>query len=193
MGARSHPGDRLANRHRRVGICPWCHGDAHVWNSLHSPDGDVRVVDWDDWRLAAPTDDLAYMMALHWYPERRHRLEDALLCLSRGAGREHDRSAPAWSVEPLDRYFREQAGQDARRRVAAPIVLRAGASMAVLGYYTLSALSVDVGARTPEVGKKLTQVSRGVDDAPGPPCGGRTLAWEGHGRTSADGCSAPGA
>ena len=55
------------------------HGDAHAWNSLHSPDGDVRVVDWDDWQLAPATDDLAYMMAVHWYPERRHRLEDALL------------------------------------------------------------------------------------------------------------------
>ena len=72
-------GDRLADRHRTRRDLTVVHGDAHAWNSLHSPDGDVRVVDWDDWRLAPATDDLAYMMAVHWYPERRHRLEDALL------------------------------------------------------------------------------------------------------------------
>lgn len=69
--------------------------------------------------------------------------------------RRHDRSAFACGVEPLDRYLREQAGQDARKRVAAPFVLREGDSNAVLGYYTLSPLSVDVGAWPPEVAKKL--------------------------------------
>jgi len=72
-------GDRRADRHRTRRDLTVVHGDAHAWNSLHSPDGDVRVVDWDSWRLAPATDDLAYMMAVHWYPERRHRLEDALL------------------------------------------------------------------------------------------------------------------
>ena len=72
-------GDRLADRHRTRRDLTVVHSDAHVRNSLHSPDGDVRVIDWDDWRLAPPTHDLAYMMAVHWYPERHHRLEDALL------------------------------------------------------------------------------------------------------------------
>ncbi len=56
-------------------------GDAHVWNNFLPRDGgdDVRFFDWDAWRIAAATDDLAYMMATHWYPERRRRIERPLL------------------------------------------------------------------------------------------------------------------
>ena len=67
----------------------------------------------------------------------------------------HDRSAFSCGVEPLDRYLREQAGQDARRRVAAPFVLCEGKSAEVVGYYTLSALSIDIGAWPEDVAKKL--------------------------------------
>ena len=70
-------------------------------------------------------------------------------------GKQHDRSTFACGVEPLDRYLREQAGQDARRRVAAPFVLCEDRSNAILGYYTLSALSIDVGAWPEEVAKRL--------------------------------------
>ena len=70
-------------------------------------------------------------------------------------GRQHDRSTFASGAEPLDRYLREQAGQDARRRAAAPFVLCEGTSNTVLGYYTLSALSIDVGAWPEGVVKKL--------------------------------------
>jgi ribosomal protein S18 acetylase RimI-like enzyme len=69
--------------------------------------------------------------------------------------KEHDRRAFACGVEALDRYIKEQAGQDARRRVAAPFVLCEPDSNAVLGYYTLSALSIDVGAWPEEVARKL--------------------------------------
>jgi hypothetical protein len=40
---------------------------------------DVRLFDWDSWRIDTATDDLAYMMAMHWYPDRRQRLERSLL------------------------------------------------------------------------------------------------------------------
>ena len=70
-------------------------------------------------------------------------------------GQQHNRKAFSSSVERLDRYLREQAGQDARRRVAAPFVLCEGESNVVLGYYTLSALSIDVGAWPEEVARKL--------------------------------------
>ena len=70
-------------------------------------------------------------------------------------GRQHDRSAFSSGVEPLDRYLREQVGQDARKRVAVPFVLREAKSNVVLGYYTLSALSVDVGAWPEAVTRKL--------------------------------------
>lgn len=70
-------------------------------------------------------------------------------------GKQHDRSAFSSGVEPLDRYLREQASQDARKRVAVPFVLCEGNGNAVLGYYTLSALSVDVGAWPENVAKTL--------------------------------------
>jgi hypothetical protein len=57
------------------------HGDAHVWNCFLpriESDG-VRWFDWDAWRIRVPTNDLAYMMAMHWYPERRKRSERSLL------------------------------------------------------------------------------------------------------------------
>jgi hypothetical protein len=58
------------------------HGDAHVWNLLYPHDGaasGIRLIDWDGWRVGRGASDLAYMMALHWYPERRMRLEAPLI------------------------------------------------------------------------------------------------------------------
>jgi GNAT superfamily N-acetyltransferase len=69
--------------------------------------------------------------------------------------RKHDRKAFSSGVEPLDRYLREQAGQDARKRDAAPFVLCEGNRNTVLGYYALSALSIDVGAWPADVARKL--------------------------------------
>src|SRR6185312_5718669 len=62
--------------------CTLLHGDAHLWSFLypHDPDTDtVRIIDWQFWHLGVGTDDLAYMMALHWYPDRRRTLERDLL------------------------------------------------------------------------------------------------------------------
>ena len=79
--------------------------------------------------------------------EPRYRVE--------ALGRQHDRSQFSCGSEPLDRYLRAQAGQDARKRVAAPFVLCEGDGATVLGYYTLSAISVDIGAWPENVAKKL--------------------------------------
>jgi hypothetical protein len=38
-----------------------------------------RLIDLDGWRLELAATDLAYMIAVHWYPERRRRLEMPLL------------------------------------------------------------------------------------------------------------------
>jgi hypothetical protein len=56
-------------------------GDAHYWNCFVPKDGskDVRFFDWDCWRIDVCTDDLAYMIAMHWYPDRRALLERMLL------------------------------------------------------------------------------------------------------------------
>lgn len=64
------------------------HGDAHVWNALYPKavgSNDVRLIDWDGWKIDAATDDLAYMMAIHWFPERRRRLERESLRLYHAA------------------------------------------------------------------------------------------------------------
>jgi hypothetical protein len=58
------------------------HGDAHFWNCFLPKDGaegDVLLFDWDNWRIDTATDDLAYMMAMHWYPDFRVRAEKAAL------------------------------------------------------------------------------------------------------------------
>ena len=72
---------RLADRHRSRRHLTIVHGDAHVWNALlpRETGGTVRVIDWPGWRIDFAARDLAYMMALHWYPERRGRLERDLL------------------------------------------------------------------------------------------------------------------
>jgi hypothetical protein len=72
---------RLHERYRDTRNITLTHGDAHVWNCFLPRNGgvDVRWFDWDGWRIRVPTNDLAYMMAVHWYPERRRRLERALL------------------------------------------------------------------------------------------------------------------
>ena len=54
----------------------------------------------------------------------------------------HERKAFSCGVEPLDRYFREQATQDIRRRVTACFVAVGEASGMIAGYYTLSAGAV---------------------------------------------------
>jgi len=84
-------------------------------------------------------------------PEKSRRTDFRIEAL----GKQHDRKAFSCGVEPLDRYLREQAGQDARKRVAAPFVLCIGQANVVLGYYTLSALSVDVGDWPEDVARTL--------------------------------------
>ena len=79
-------------------------GDAHVWNCCLLRDGgaDVRFFAWDSWRVNVGASDLAYMMAVHWYPDRR-RLFEALL---------------AAGVRGYDRASLVKAGQ---RRVGAEV------------------------------------------------------------------------
>ena len=66
----------------------------------------------------------------------------------------HDRSRFESGVEPLDRYFRTQAGQDARKNMAAPFVLLLPDGI-VAGYYTLSSTSVQLAELPAETVRKL--------------------------------------
>lgn len=69
-------------------------------------------------------------------------------------GPQHDRASFESGVEPLDRYFRTQAGQDARKNMAAPFVLVLPDGV-VAGYYTLSSTAVNVGDWPAQTVKKL--------------------------------------
>jgi GNAT superfamily N-acetyltransferase len=66
----------------------------------------------------------------------------------------HDRSGFESGVEPLDRYFRTQAGQDARKNMAAPFVLVLPDGT-IAGYYTLSSTSVRLGELPGQTVRKL--------------------------------------
>lgn len=73
---------RLLKQHRAGGKLTIIQGDAHTWNCFVPRDpasNDVRLFDWDSWRVAPGTDDLAYMMAVHWYPGLRRARERHLL------------------------------------------------------------------------------------------------------------------
>lgn len=65
--------------HRNMTIV---HGDAHAWNFFLPKEGTVgsiKLFDWDSWRPDYGTDDLSYLMALHWYPDLRRARESHLL------------------------------------------------------------------------------------------------------------------
>lgn len=67
----------------------------------------------------------------------------------------HDRKSFDCGNEALNRYLREQARQDAEKRVAAPFVLIQPDSSAVLGFYTLSASIIAVEELPPDLMKRL--------------------------------------
>ena len=66
----------------------------------------------------------------------------------------HDRRSFSCGVEALDRYLRVQAGQDARKNVAAPFVLLSSHSE-IVGYYTLSATSILLAELPSDVSRRL--------------------------------------
>ncbi|MCY4213649.1 MAG: GNAT family N-acetyltransferase [Gammaproteobacteria bacterium] len=69
--------------------------------------------------------------------------------------RRHDRKAFSCGLPELDRYLAHQAGQDIRRRTARVFVCTAGNANALLGFYTLSALSVDLSSLPKVLSRRL--------------------------------------
>ena len=67
----------------------------------------------------------------------------------------HDRAAFSCGLPELDRYLARQAGQDVRRRIARVFVCTAGDVDAVLGFYTLSALSIDLASLPDALSRRL--------------------------------------
>jgi GNAT superfamily N-acetyltransferase len=78
--------------------------------------------------------------------------EGALRVEALGPG--HDRKSFASGVEPLDRYFRSQSGQDARKNIAATFVLVLPNGM-IGGYYTLSSTAVKLAELPSELTRRL--------------------------------------
>lgn len=67
----------------------------------------------------------------------------------------HDRSRFVSGSEALDRYLREHASQDIRRRIATCFVAVDIATAEIAGFYTLAAASVPLDALAPEITRKL--------------------------------------
>jgi hypothetical protein len=91
------------------------HGDAHVWNCFVPKDGsdDLRYFDWDTWRIGLASADLAYMMATHWYPDRRRRYERPLL----------DHYHAALLAHGVQGYDRAALAEDYRRSVLMQLLM----------------------------------------------------------------------
>jgi GNAT superfamily N-acetyltransferase len=70
-------------------------------------------------------------------------------------GRHHHRAAFSCGVEPLERYFHQQVGQDQRRGLAVPYVLVEPTAGDVAGYYTLSTFSVVPASLPDAAARKL--------------------------------------
>jgi GNAT superfamily N-acetyltransferase len=68
---------------------------------------------------------------------------------------QHDRESFASGAEPLDRYLQQQAGQDARRRVASCFLLLADDNPAPIGFYTLAATSIAFAELPQTLAKRL--------------------------------------
>ena len=66
----------------------------------------------------------------------------------------HKRADFSCGIDPLDRYLKTQASQDAKRRVAAPFAA-VTSDNTVIGYYTLSAFSIELAALPAAQAKKL--------------------------------------
>jgi len=69
--------------------------------------------------------------------------------------RAHDRKSFDCGNENLNRYLREQARQDAEKRVAAPFVLTQPDSPVVIAFYTLSSSVIPVEELPPDLMKRL--------------------------------------
>ncbi len=70
--------------------------------------------------------------------------------------RNHNRTIFNCGVGSLDRYLKRQANQDMRRQISRVFVARAlRDETRVLGYYTLSAFSIDLSVLPDKIAKKL--------------------------------------
>ena len=68
----------------------------------------------------------------------------------------HDRTGFQCSVEALDRYLKKQAKQDIKRRISRVFVAtKPDNPKVVIGYYTLSTLSIELNQLPEKIARKL--------------------------------------
>jgi ribosomal protein S18 acetylase RimI-like enzyme len=67
----------------------------------------------------------------------------------------HDRAGFMCGLEPLDRYLRQQAGQDAKRRLSSCFVAVDQARSRIAGYYTLSMAGIALADLPADVVRRL--------------------------------------
>ena len=67
----------------------------------------------------------------------------------------HDRAAFSCGVPPLDAYLKTQATQDAKRNIAVTYVLREQNASAIIGYYSLSAATIEPTQLPEEIARRL--------------------------------------
>jgi thiamine kinase-like enzyme len=81
--------------HQRLTVV---HNDAHTGNFLLPREPETQasyLVDWQQWGAYNGTRDVAYLIALFWYPERRARMEQTLV-------REYHNQLQAYGVTGYD-------------------------------------------------------------------------------------------
>jgi len=72
-------GGLLSNK--RLPSCPWCPHTGNVMLPHNTAPHRVMFIDWGLWDIDSAAMDLAFLIALHWSPQRRAVLEKRLLKL----------------------------------------------------------------------------------------------------------------
>ncbi|MBF0345856.1 MAG: hypothetical protein HQL06_16710 [Nitrospirae bacterium] len=70
-------------------------------------------------------------------------------------GKRHNRAAFDCGIEALNRYISKQAAQDTKKKITATFVLVGDTSATIIGYYSLSSTSVNVGELPEHIAVKL--------------------------------------
>jgi GNAT superfamily N-acetyltransferase len=70
-------------------------------------------------------------------------------------GKKHDRVVFSCGIDSLDTYLQKRASQETKKKIATTFVMIEGLTIAVIGYYTLSATSILLTDLPDETARKL--------------------------------------
>src|SRR5438477_3818223 len=69
--------------------------------------------------------------------------------------KKHNTNEFSCGSEKLDKYIKEQAGQESRKKVTVIYIIHEAQSPKIIGFYTISACSVDATLLPQNIAKKL--------------------------------------